>query len=235
MKKLLLLFFVLCLSMANCACKKNQVIENCETLGHNYEEQKQREETCTQNGLILMKCSRCSDGYEMEVPAKGHENKLQDNGEDICQICGIKSYTTNSVNTLCVLLASLKDPQSAEIISIYAGNYTYDNVKYVAVVTTLRAKNSFGAMVSGEYLSLHNLQDNTLILDAVSYAQKLANKYDMEADHAFGASKLEALHKVTESLEMKTEFLGVIAYKSKWLKIQDLDYIVKESERLMET
>lgn len=234
MRKILLLFYVCCLLLSTGYCAKKPVVENCDTLGHNYVEQKQQEETCTQKGSVLMKCSRCSDNYEVEIPAKGHTNVLQDNGEDVCQVCSVKSFTTNSVNVVCVLIASLNDPQSAEMISIYAGNYTYNKVEYVAVATTLRAKNSYGALVVGEYLSLVALNDNTFILDAVSYAQKLANSYSSQADRQVGAEKMETLHKVTESLEMKTDFLRLLNSKTQKLKKQDLDYIVNESKKLLE-
>ena len=229
MKKFFIFFFV-CAFILAVGCNKTNIVkkEDCSTLGHNYVEHKEKEETCTKEGLIIMECSRCSDSYEEVVPAKGHSNKVQSNGEDICQVCNTKSFTTNSVKILQALIACLKDPQSAKIISIYAGNYTYDNVKYVAVATIIEAKNSYGVMVTGDYLSLIRLDNGSIIIDAVSYAQNLANKYSNEADRSFGANKLELLHKVTESLEMKTDFLRVLAYRTERLNKQDLDYIVKE-------
>lgn len=59
---------------------------------HSFRTETVREATCTQNGIINYKCSKCGYSYEAEIPATGHTDP-DDNG--LCNTCNLIILTEN--------------------------------------------------------------------------------------------------------------------------------------------
>lgn len=201
-------------------------------LGHDYDSKILKDATCVDKGEEILTCTRCSFSKTQTIEAKGHSYILKDSGEDICSICKKESYTSNSIVAVTNLISMLKDPYSAIITSIYAGKYTYNNENCVVVITTIKAKNSYGAMVTAEYVSLLYVDKKEAIYDMKGYAEKQANYYGSMADHAIGTKKQEYLNKEIDYLYMAQDAATLASKKSTLFKTQDVDYIFEMSKEL---
>lgn len=221
----------------NATCTNPKTCDNCNlvegsALGHSYISKVEKEATCTQQGEELFTCSLCNDSYTQKIEAKGHSYNQQATGEDICAVCNDESYATCSIIALSKIYAHLKDPDSAVISSIYAGKYNYKENDCVVVVTSLKAKNSYGAMVSGEYVSLFYLESKEVTYDMKGYAESQADYYQTLADRSFGNSKLEYLKQRIEYLYMAADADTISSNKTTLFQNQELDYIIKMSKIL---
>lgn len=218
----------------NASCTTPKTCDNCNAidgnaLGHSYASKVDKEPTCTQEGKEIYTYPICNDSYEQIIQPKGHSYKLQESGEDICLICDDEAYVTYSSLALTKIYQSLKDPSSAEILSIYAGKYNYKEENYIVVVISLRAKNSYGGMVSGEYVSLINLNKNEVIYDMEGYAESQAEYYKSMADRSIGNEKITYLEKRGEYLSMAQDARIIISKKAVLFISQKIDYIIKIS------
>ena len=221
----------------NATCTAPKTCGNCNliegtALGHSYESTVEKEATCTQQGKEIFTCSICSDSYTQNIEAKGHSYKQQASGEDICSICKDEAYATYSITALSKIYSILKEPSSAIISSIYAGKYNYRGDNCIVIVTNLKAKNSFGAMVGGEYISLFYVEKKEVIYDMKGYAESQADYYQSLADKAFGSSKTEYLNKSIEYLNMISDANTISSKKTIIFENQELDYIIKMSKSI---
>ncbi len=91
-----LLIICLCIGFTGCESKEEKCVENG---GHFFEEKEKIEATCTKNGKITYKCSKCGAKDEKTTSAKGHryqqdkiikEATCTENGEKErqCSSCG---------------------------------------------------------------------------------------------------------------------------------------------------
>lgn len=222
-------------SWQNATCTTPKTCNNCNltegsALGHSYTSKVTKEATCTQQGIEVFTCAICNDSYTQDIEAKGHAYKQQSTGEDICSVCNDEAYATYSISALSKLYTTLKDPYSAVVSSIYAGKYKYDGYDCIIVVTSLKAKNSYGAMVSGEFVSLFYLETKKVIYDMEGYAQDQADYYERLADKAYGSSALEYLDKAIKYNKMVSDAITIRSRKTTLFERQELDHIVEVSK-----
>lgn len=76
MKKLLYIALVLMVAIVQCACtfggiEQPSTVETTECI-HDYQETVIRAATCTEKGMMLLKCKICGDIEYKEIPATGH-------------------------------------------------------------------------------------------------------------------------------------------------------------------
>ena len=252
MRKFLSMVFILSICISLFACGKSKCLHS-ET-----DWIIATEPTCTTEGLKVLSCEKCGEKTQIipaightwknatcTVPktcdncnaiegiALGHSYKQQTSGKDICTTCKDEAYATYSIMSLSNIYAMLKDPSSAVISSIYAGKYNYGGDNCIVVVISLKAKNSYGAMVGGEYVSLFYLEKKEAIYDMKGYAESQADYYQILANRAFGASKTEYLNKRIEYLHMVSDANTISSKKTTIFEKQELDYIIRMSKGIV--
>lgn len=217
-------------------CTKTKFCSNCNltegsALGHSYTTTVVSAPTCLKTGTNKLTCSKCQDSYTETVSAKGHTYTHNNSTKvDSCKNCSSKGYIEISARILSKLCKQLKDPSSAVVHSIYAGPHNFEGVNSIVVIISLSAKNSFGAMVKSEYLSLYALDSGKYTLDLVGTAEEQAEYYQKLADRAFGKQKLEYLDYSIAYNKLAISGTSLLSKKTTLFKSQDLNAIVEKSK-----
>ena len=147
-------------------------------LGHDYKSTTTKEATCTSDGEIVYKCSRCQDSYSETVAASSHNFV-----DGVCKKCNkFDEYTSCAVPAVkSYFQQTLKNPSSLQLISIkYYIGLTDKN--YFRLEITYSAMNGFGGY-NRDYATIYIRMngDETFKFSNDSFSDAATSSYSSSA------------------------------------------------------
>ena len=183
-----------------------------EALGHQYTSTT-TESTCLIEGSEMFTCSVCGYSIKNALAKKDHSYKFQNDGADVCEFCGNRTYRTVCVSTLTKIYENLKAPETAKINGIYVMETLWENEPNVAVVIDVSAQNSLNAFTRKDFLCL--IKDKKMYFDVCENLQRQYTYNQEQADYY--SRKSETAYKATDSMDYLMESLDYLGKATEYL------------------